>query len=88
MAAIPIQQRRETTGAAYAAAGPSIAGHKTALGINNQATQIEFTGRMRSAGITHQAEVDSARLQAVSMIVSRMGAQLAQDIEKGLEISY
>jgi hypothetical protein len=88
MAAISMQQGRESAGAAYAAAGTSIAGHRTALGINNQATQIEFTGRMSSAGITHTAAVDSAKLQAISMIVSRMGAKLAQDIERGMEMRY
>jgi hypothetical protein len=88
MAAISMQQGRESAGAAYAAAGTSIAGHRTALGMNNQATQIEFTGRMSSAGITHTAAVDSAKLQAISMIVSRMGAKLAQDIEKGMEMRY
>jgi hypothetical protein len=88
MAAISMQQGRESAGAAYAAAGTSIAGHQTALGLNDQATQIEFTGRMGSAGITHKAAVDSARLQAISMIVSHMGAKLAQDIEKGMEMRY
>jgi hypothetical protein len=88
MAAISMQQGRESAGAAYAAAGTSIAGHQTALELNNQATQVEFTGRMGSAEITHQAAVDSARLQAISMIVSRMGAKLAQDIEKGMEMRY
>jgi hypothetical protein len=88
MAAISMQQGRESAGAAYAAAGTSIAGHRTALGVNNQATKIEFTGRMSSAGITHTAAVDSAKLQAISMIVSRMGAKLAQDIEKGMEMRY
>lgn len=88
MAAISMQQGRESAGAAYAAAGTSIAGHRTALGINNQATQIEFTGRIGSAEITHKAAVDSARLQAISMIVSRVGAKLAQDIEKGMEMRY
>lgn len=88
MAAISMQQGRESAGTAYAAAGTSIAGHRTALGMNNQATQIEFTGRMGSAQITHQAAVDSARLQAISMIVSPMGAKLAQDIEKGMEMRY
>lgn len=88
MAAISMQQGRESAGAAYAAAGTSIAGHKMALGLNDQATQIEFTGRMGSAGITHQAAVDSARLQAISMIVSRMGSKLAQDIERGMEMRY
>ena len=88
MAAISMQQGRESAGAAYAAAGTAIAGHRTALGINNQATQVEFTGRMNSAAITHTAAVDSAKLQAISMIVSRMGAKLAQDIERGMEMRY
>jgi hypothetical protein len=88
MAAISMQQGRESAGAAYAAAGTSIAGHRTALGINNQAAQIEFTGRVSGAEIMHNAAVDSAKLQAISMIVSRMGAKLAQDIEKGMEMRY
>jgi len=64
MAAISMQQGKEAAGAAYAAAGTSIAGDKTALGINNQGTQLEFTGRVGSAEITHRAAIDSARLQA------------------------
>lgn len=88
MAAISMQQGTEAAGAAYAAAGTSIAGHRTALGLNNQAVQVDFTGRMSSADITQKAAVDSARLQAISMIVSRMGSKLAQDIEKGMEMRY
>jgi len=88
MAAISMQQGRESAGAAYAAAGTSIAGHRTALGLNNQAAQIEFTGRATGAEIMHNAAVDSAKLQAISMIISRMGAKLAQDIEKGMEMRY
>jgi hypothetical protein len=88
MAAISMQQGRESAGAAYAAAGTSIAGNKTALEINNQAAEIEFTGRVSGAQITHTATVDSAKLQAMSIIVSRMGAKLAQDIEKGMEMRY
>jgi len=88
MAAISMQQGREAAGAAYAAAGTSIAGHRTAFGINNQAAQVEFTGRVSGAEIMHNAAVDSAKLQAISMIVSRMGAKLAQDIERGMEMRY
>jgi hypothetical protein len=88
MAAISMQQGQESAGAAYAAAGTSIAGHRNALGINDQATQFEFRGRMDGAAITHTAAVDSAKLQAISMIVGRMGAKLAQDIEKGMEMRY
>ena len=88
IAAISMQQGSEAAGAAYAAAGTSIAGHRTALGLNNQAVQLEFTGRMSSADITQKAAVDSAKLQAISMIVSRMGSKLAQDIEKGMEMPY
>ncbi len=88
MAAISIQQGREAAGAAYAAAGTSIAGHKSALGINNQAVQVELSGRLSGAEITHKAAEDSAKLQAISTIISRMGSKLAQDIEKGLEMRY
>lgn len=88
MAAISIQQGREAAGAAYAAAGTSIAGHRSALGINNQAVQVELSGRLSGAEITHKAAVDSAKLQAISTIVSRMGSKLAQDIEKGIEMRY
>lgn len=88
MAAISIQQGREAAGAAYAAAGTSIAGHRSALGINNQAVQVEVSGRLSSAEITHEAAVDSAKLQAISTIISRMGSKLAQDIEKGIEMRY
>lgn len=88
MAAISIQQGREAAGAAYAAAGTSIAGHRSALGISNQAVQVELSGRLSSAEITRKAAVDSAKLQAISTIISRMGSKLAQDIEKGLEMRY
>jgi hypothetical protein len=88
MAAMSMQQDKESAGAAYSAAATSIAGHRTALEINNQAAQVEFTGRMDGAAISHTAAVDSAKLQAISMIVSRMGAKLAQDIEKGMEMRY
>jgi hypothetical protein len=88
MAAISIQQGREAAGAAYAAAGTSIAGHRSALGVNNQAVQVELSGRLGGAEITHKAAVDSAKLQAISAIISRMGSKLAQNIEKGLEMRY
>jgi len=88
MAAISIQQGREAAGAAYAAAGTSIAGHRNALGISNQAVQVELSGRLSGAEITHTAAVDAAKLQAISTIISRMGSKLAQDIEKGLEMRY
>ncbi len=88
MAAISIQQGREAAGAAYAAAGTSIAGHRSALGINNQAVQVELSGRLSGAEITHKAAVDSAKLQAISTIISRIGSKLAQDIEKGMEMRY
>jgi hypothetical protein len=88
MAAISIQQGREAAGAAYAAAGTSIAGHRSALGVNNQAVEVELSGRLGGAEITHQAAVDSAKLQAISTIISRMGSKLAQDIEKGMEMRY
>lgn len=88
IAAISMQQGREAAGAAYAAAGTSIAGHRTALGANNQAVQVEFSGRMNSTEITQKAMIDAAKLQAISTLVSRMGSKLAQDIEKGLEMRY
>jgi hypothetical protein len=88
MAAISTQQGREAAGTAYAAAGTSIAGHQAALGISNQAIQIDFSGRMNIADILHNAAVESARLQAIAAIISRMGSTLAQDIEKGLEMRY
>jgi hypothetical protein len=88
MGAISIQQGKESAGAAYAGAGTAIAGHKAAQGLNDQATKVEFTGRVAAATITHTAAVDSAKLQAISSIISRMGAKLAQDIEKGMEMRY
>ena len=88
MAAISTQQGKEAAGAAYAAAGTSIAGHQSAFGINNQAVQIDFSGRMTSANTLQNASVESAKLQAIAAIVSRMGSKLAQDIEKGLEMRY
>jgi hypothetical protein len=88
MAGISTQQGKEAAGAAYAAAGTSIAGQKSALGLNNQATRVEFSGRIAGAEITQKAATDSAKLQAISSIISRMGAKLAQDIEKGMEMRY
>ena len=88
MANISMQQGKESAGAAYAAAGTSIAGHKSALGLSDQATRVEFTGRMTGAEINQKASIDSAKLQAISMIISRMGSKLAQDIEKGMEMRY
>ena len=88
MASISIQQGKESAGAAYAAAGTSIAGHRTAQGLNDQATPVEFTGRMSGAENSKNAALDSAKLQAMSTIISRMGAKLAQDIEKGMEMRY
>ena len=88
MAWISIQQGREAAGASYAAAGTSIAGHKSAQGLNDQATRVEFTGRITGAEITQKAAIDSAKPQAISTIISRMGSKLAQDIEKGMEMHY
>jgi hypothetical protein len=88
MAVISIQQGKEAAGAAYAAAGTSIAGHRSAMGLNNEATRVEFSGRIAGAEITQKAAVESAKLQAISMIISRMGSKLAQDIEKGMEMRY
>jgi hypothetical protein len=88
MAAISTHHGREAAGAAYAAAGTSIAGHQAALGISNQAIQIDFSGRMNSANIVHNTAIESAKLQAISTVISRMGSKLAQDIEKGLEMRY
>jgi len=35
-----------------------------------------------------KAAIDSAKLQAISTIISRMGTKLAQDIEKRMEMRY
>lgn len=88
MAAISTQQGKEAAGAAYSAADTSIAGHQVALGMNDQALQVDFSGRMTGAGILQNAASESAKLQAISTIISRMGSKLAQDIEKGLEMRY
>jgi len=88
MAAISTQQGREAAGAAYAAADTSIAGHQAALGINNQAIEIDFSGRINSANILRNAAGESAKLQAISAVISHIGSKLAQDIEKGLEMRY
>jgi hypothetical protein len=88
MASISIQQGKEAAGAAYAAANTSIGGQRTAQSLNDQATRVEFTGRVSGADINRQAALDSAKLQAISTIISRMGAKLAQDIEKGMEMRY
>jgi hypothetical protein len=63
-------------------------GHKTAQSLNDQAAHVEFTGRGTGAEINQKAAIDSAKLQAISGIISRMGAKLAQDIEKGMEVRY
>jgi len=88
MAAISTKQGKETVGAAYAAAGTSIAAHQTARGISNQAIQIDFSGKMNSANIVHNMAIESAKLQAIAAVISRVGSKLAQDIEKGLEMRY
>jgi hypothetical protein len=43
---------------------------------------------MSSASIIQNASDESAKLQAIAAIVSRVGSKLAQDIEKGLEMRY
>lgn len=83
IAAISTQQGTEVAGTVYAAAGTSIAGHKTALGLSNPAVEIDFTGRMSSAEITHHAATDAARLQAISTIVSRMGSKISPGYREG-----
>lgn len=88
MAAISSQQGREVAGTAYVGASTSIVGHQVALGISSQAIQIDFSGRVNSANILRNAAGESAKLQAMSAIISRMGSKLAQDIEKGLELRY
>ncbi len=45
-------------------------------------------GKMSGAQITQKASIDSAKLQAISLIISRMGSKLAQDIEEGMEMRY
>jgi hypothetical protein len=88
MASISAQQGREAAGAAYAAAGTSVAGHQAALGISNQAIQIDFSGRMNSANTLQNAVHEAAKLQAMAAVISRIGSKLAQDIERGLEMRY
>jgi hypothetical protein len=56
--------QKEPPGAAYASAGTLIAGHPAALGIDNQATQIDFSGRMRSAKVVHNSAVESAKVHS------------------------
>jgi hypothetical protein len=73
MASISIQQGKEAAGAPYAAAGTSIAGQRSALGLNNQATRVEFTGRVAGSE-TQKPALESAKLQAISAIISRMGS--------------
>jgi hypothetical protein len=38
--------------------------------------------------IAQKAAIDAAKLQAISTIISRKCAKLAQDIEKGMEMRY
>ena len=78
MAAISTQQGREAAGAAYAAADTSIVGHRAALEISNQAIQIDFGGRMTSANILQDAARESAELQAISTVISRIDDHLRQ----------
>jgi hypothetical protein len=56
--------------------------------LNNQAARIEFSGRVAGAEINQKAAIEAAKLQAISMIMSRIGSKLAQDIEKGMEMRY
>ena len=53
-----------------------------------RAARVEFTGSVTGAEITQKALIDSAKLQAIATIISRMGSKLAQDIEKGMEMRY
>ncbi len=61
MATISTQQGKEAAGAAYAAAGTSIAGQKSALALSNHSPRVEFSGRMAGAEITlrHVRQVQS-----------------------------
>jgi hypothetical protein len=68
--------------------GTAIGGHRTAQTLNDQATRVEFTGRVTGAEITQKAAIESAKLQVISTVISRMGEKLAQDIEKGMEMRY
>jgi hypothetical protein len=45
-------------------------------------------GRVAGAEINQKAALESAKLQALSVIMSRMGSKIAQDIEKGIEMRY
>jgi hypothetical protein len=48
----------------------------------------QFRLGCRGAEINQKAAIESAKLQAISVIMSRMGSKLAQDIEKGMEMRY
>jgi hypothetical protein len=85
MAAIFKQQGKEAADAAHAA-GTSIVGRKSALGLNNQATRVQFSADVARRRDNEGAAIDSARLQVIFAIISRVGAKRAQDIEKGMEM--
>jgi len=44
--------------------------------------------RITGAEITQQGAIDSAKLHAISVIMSRMGSKVAPDIERGMEMGY
>jgi hypothetical protein len=54
-------------------------GQRSALGLNNQAARVEFSGRVAGAEINRNAALESAKLQAMSVIMSRMGSKIAQE---------
>jgi hypothetical protein len=70
--AISTQQAREAARTAYAAAGASIAGHQSALGINNQAIQIDYSGRINSI---------------LKMLRETIPAQATQDLDQAIKAS-
>jgi hypothetical protein len=49
---------------------------------------VEFTGRLTGAEITQTAAIGSAKLQAISTIISRMVAKLAQVSKRGWKCGF
>jgi len=89
MASISVQQGKEAAGAAY---GCGLGPPSLDTG-RHKASTIKLLESNSPAGSPRRNHSESgetipARLQAFSAIISRMGAKLAQDIEKGMEMRY
>jgi hypothetical protein len=66
---------------------PQSAGNKTDTGLTIKQRELN-SRKVSPSEITQNAAIDTAKVQAISTIISRMGARLAEDIEKGAEMRY